>query len=164
MPKSTMAFAPHKDVRTATNSDVKAIVDLVNRAFSLERFFVTGDRTDETQVRELLQSGLFLLHSDGSTLTSCVYVKLNGDRGYIGLLAVDPAKQKSGIGARMMREAEAFGRHAGCSFADIRIVSVRPELPVIYHKLGYVETGVESAAVIKTATIPVHFITMSKPL
>jgi hypothetical protein len=43
-------------------------------------------------------------------------------------------------------------------------VSVRPELPVIYHKLGYVETGVESAAVIKTATIPVHFITMSKPL
>src|SRR5499427_6690481 len=70
MPKSTMAFAPHKGVRTATNSDVKAIVDLVNRAFSVERFFVTGDRTDETQVRELLQSGLFLLHSDGSTLTS----------------------------------------------------------------------------------------------
>src|SRR5215472_3581050 len=156
-----MTFASHTDVRTATNSDVKAIVDLVNRAFSVERFLVTGDRTDETQVRELLQSGLFLLHSDGSTLISCVYVKLNGDRCYIGLLAVDPAKQKSGIGARMMREAEAFGRHAGCSFADIRIVSVRPELPVIYHKLGYVETGVESAAVIKTATIPVHFITMS---
>jgi hypothetical protein len=41
---------------------------------------------------------------------------------------------------------------------------VRPELAVIYHKLGYVEIGVESAAVIKTATIPVHFVRMSKLL
>ena len=80
------------------------------------------------------------------------------------MLAVDPAKQKSGIGSRMMREAEDFGRRAGCKFADLRVVSVRPELPLIYQKLGYVENGVESAAVIKTATMPVHFVTMSKPL
>ena len=80
------------------------------------------------------------------------------------MLAVDPAQQKSGIGSRMMREAEDFGRRAGCKFADIRVVNVRPELPLIYSKLGYVESGVESAAVIKTATMPVHFVTMSKPL
>ena len=89
---------------------------------------------------------------------------LNGDRIYIGMLAVDPAQQKLGIGARMMREAEDFGHSAGCKFADIRVVSVRPELPLIYRKLGYVESGTESADVIKTATMPVHFITMSKPL
>lgn len=91
-------------------------------------------------------------------------MKLNGERIYIGMLAVDPAQQKSGIGSRMMREAEDFGRNAGCKFADIRVVSVRPELPLIYRKLGYVESGTESADVIKTATLPVHFITMSKPL
>jgi GNAT superfamily N-acetyltransferase len=111
-----------------------------------------------------MQDGQFLMLTQGVSLTACVYVKLNGDRCYIGLLAVDPEKQKSGIGARMMHEAEDLGRRAGCKFADIRTVSVRPELPVIYRKLGYAESGVESAAVIKTATMPVHFVTMSKPL
>jgi N-acetylglutamate synthase-like GNAT family acetyltransferase len=159
-----MATPPSSTLRTATDADVPTIVDLVNRAFSVERFFMTGDRTNEAQVRELMRTGQFLLLADGDSLTACVYVKLNGDRCYIGLLAVDPAKQKSGIGARMMHEAEDIGRRAGCQFADIRTVNVRPELSVIYHKLGYVETGTESAAVIKTATMPVHFVTMSKPL
>ena len=151
-------------LRTATRADVGAIVDLVNRAFAVERFFKTGNRTDETHILELMRDGRFLLLIDEAVLVACVYVKLNGDRCYIGLLSVDPAKQRSGIGARMMQEAEDLGRRAGSRFADIRTVSVRPELPVIYHKLGYVEIGVESAAVIKTATIPVHFVRMSKLL
>lgn len=151
-------------LRTATKTDVAAIVDLVNRAFAVEGFFKTGDRTDEAQILELMRDGRFLLLIKEEVLVACVYVKLNGDRCYIGLLSVDPAKQRSGIGARMMQEAEDLGRRAGCRFADIRTVSVRPELPVIYHKLGYVETGVESAAAIKTATMPVHFVRMSKLL
>lgn len=151
-------------LRTATEGDVARIVELVNRAFAVERFFKTGDRTDDAQILELMRDGRFLLLIAENVLVACVYVKLNGHRCYIGLLSVDPAKQRSGIGARMMQEAEDLGRRAGCKFADIRTVSVRPELPVIYHKLGYVETGVESAAVIKTATMPVHFIRMSKLL
>lgn len=112
----------------------------------------------------MLLQGQFLLLMEGNLLVACVYVKLNGERVYIGLLAVDPAKQKSGLGARMMREAEDLARRAGCKFGDLRVVSVRPELPLIYGKLGYVEIGVESAAVIKTATMQVHFVTMSKAL
>ena len=155
---------PDYTLRHATDSDVDAIVALVNRAFAIESFFKTGDRIDEAQIREMLVRGRFLRLMEGGTLIACVYVELRGERVYIGVLAVDPAKQKLGIGARMMREAEDFGRSAGCKFADIRVVSVRPELPLIYGKLGYVESGTESAAVIKTATQPVHFITMSKPL
>ena len=113
-----MTSARNADLRTATDSDVPAIVDLVNRAFAVELFFKTGDRTDPAQVRELMRDGQFLVLTDGASLTSCVYVKLNGDRCYIGLLSVDPATQKSGIGARMMREAEDLGRRAGCRFAD----------------------------------------------
>ena len=151
-------------LRHADETDVDALVTLVNRAFAVELFFKTGDRTDEAGIRELLQQGPFLLLTDGANLLAAVHVTLNGDRLYIGMLAVDPAQQKSGIGSRMMREAEDFGRRAGCKFADLRVVSVRPELPLIYGKLGYAESGVESAAVIKTATMPVHFITMSKHL
>jgi GNAT superfamily N-acetyltransferase len=159
-----MSVTPNSILREATTADVGAIVDLVNRAFAVERFFKAGDRIDDRQAIELMKDGRFLLLTESETLTSCVYIKVNGDRCYIGLLAVDPAKQKSGVGARMMLEAEDFGRRAGCKFADIRTVSVRPELPVIYRKLGYVETGVESASVIESATMPVHFVTMAKQL
>jgi ribosomal protein S18 acetylase RimI-like enzyme len=159
-----MADQLQRSLREATMADAAAIVDLVNRAFDVERFFRTGNRTDDAQVRELMQRGRFLLLTTGLELTACVYLKLDGERSYIGLLAVDPAAQRTGIGARMMREAEELSRRAGCRFADLRVVSVRPELPAIYRRLGYVETGVESAAVITTATMPVHFVWMSKPL
>ena len=155
---------PDCTVRHASDTDVDAIVTLVNRAFAVEKFFKSGERTDAAQIREMMQHGPFLLLTENDTLIACVYVKLNGQRVYIGMLAVDPAQQKSGIGSRMMHEAEDVGRNSGCKFADIRVVNVRPELPLIYGKLGYVASGIESAAVIQTATMPVHFTTMSKPL
>ncbi len=108
-----MATTPNYVLRIATDADVRSIVDLVNRAFAIESFFKTGDRIDETQIREMLLHGQFLLLREGETLIACVYVKLRGERAYIGVLAVDPAKQKLGIGARMMCEAEDFGRRCG---------------------------------------------------
>lgn len=95
---------------------------------------------------------------------ACLFAKVTGDRGYVGTLSVDPARQKSGIGRRMMQEAENYCRNAGCKALDIRIVNLRTELPAIYRKFGFVETGTQSAEVVKNATQPIHFITMSKPL
>ncbi len=106
----------------------------------------------------------FFCSNRHGALIACVYVKITGERAYAGTLAVDPSQQKSGIGRRMMNEAENYARAHGCEVLDIRIVNVRPELSEIYTKLGFVPTGIESAEVIKTATQPVHFVTMSKPL
>ncbi len=97
-------------------------------------------------------------------MVACLFVKVTGDRGYVGTLSVDPARQKSGLGRRMMREAEDYCRDAGCKALDIRIVNLRKELPAIYRKFGFVESGTQSAEVIKNATQPIHFITMSKSL
>ena len=124
----------------------------------------SGERTDATQVAEMMQNGEFLLLESAGALIACVFVKITAERAYAGTLAVDPLQQKSGIGRRMMCEAEDYARARGCEVLDIRIVNVRPELSEIYTKLGFVPTGIESAEVIKTATQPVHFITMSKPL
>jgi ribosomal protein S18 acetylase RimI-like enzyme len=151
-------------IRQAASSDIPQVVDLINRAFAVERFFKSGDRTDFNQVRQMMAQGTFLLLTDEDDLLACVFVKLTGDRGYIGTLSVDPARQRSGLGTRMMREAEEYCRAAGCKAVDIRIVNLRTELPAIYHKFGFVETGTQSAEVIKNATQPIHFITMSKSL
>lgn len=151
-------------LRTSVPADIPAIVDLINRAFAVEKFFKSGERIDAAGLVEMLLHGEFLVLESGASLIACVYVKITGERAYAGTLAVNPSQQKSGIGRRMMREVEDYARANGCEVLDIRIVNVRPELSEIYTKLGFVSTGIESAEVIKTATQPVHFITMSKPL
>jgi ribosomal protein S18 acetylase RimI-like enzyme len=151
-------------LRNAGSADIPAIVDLINRAFSVEKFFKSGERTDAAQVTDMMRTGRFLLLTAADTLIACIYVRITGERAYAGTLAVAPLHQRSGIGRRMMCEVEKHAREQGCEVLDIRIVNVRPELSEIYSKLGFVPTGIESAEVIKTATQPVHFITMSKPL
>ena len=151
-------------IRQAQSSDIPQIVGLINRAFAVERFFKSGDRTNPDQVREMLASGKFLLLHDADELVACVWVKITGERGYIGTLSVDPARQRSGLGRRMMQVAEDYCRDAGCTVLDIRIVNLRTELPPIYRKFGFAETGTQSAEGIRNATQPIHFITMSKKL
>jgi ribosomal protein S18 acetylase RimI-like enzyme len=151
-------------VREASAHDVDAIVSLINRAFAVESFFKSGDRINPEMLRQMMQDGKFLLLTGHAGIVACVFVKVTGERGYLGTLSVDPNRQKSGLGGRMMREAEDYFRSAGCTVVDIRIVNVRTDLPGIYRKFGYVETGTQSAEVIKSATRPIHFITMSKEL
>lgn len=151
-------------VREASHSDLPQIVSLINRAFAVERFFKSGDRTNPDQVQQMMLDGKFLLLTDGDEMVACMFVKVTGDRAYLGTLSVDPARQMSGLARHMMREAEDYCRNAGCKALDIRIVNLRTELPAIYRKFGFVETGTQSAEVIRNATQPIHFITMSKPL
>ncbi|HZP25108.1 MAG TPA: GNAT family N-acetyltransferase [Terriglobales bacterium] len=151
-------------VREASPVDVDAIVSLINNAFAVERFFKNADRINAEQLRQMMQEGKFLLLTEGDYIAACVWVKITGERGYLGTLSVDPARQRRGLGARMMREAEDYFRAAGCKTIDIRIVNLRNELPDIYRKFGFVETGTQPAEVIRNATRPIHFITMSKQL
>jgi GNAT superfamily N-acetyltransferase len=151
-------------VREAVQSDVEAITGVVNRAFVIEKFFKSGDRTDASQVAAMMHDGKLLLLISAGQVVACVFVKVNGDHLYAGLLAVDPLWRVPGAGARMMDETENYARVAGCRWMDIRIVSVRPELRRLYRKRGFVETGTEPGESIETATMPVHFVTMSKPL
>ena len=159
-----MELTTEYGLREASTADLDAIVGLINRAFAVERFFKNGDRTDAEMVRQNLEEGKFLLLSDKDEIVACIFVKLMGERAYLGTLSVDPAKQKSGVGSRMMQEAEEYCRAAGCKVLDIRIVNLRTELPAIYRKFGFVETGIESAEVVKNASQPIHFVTMSKAL
>jgi GNAT superfamily N-acetyltransferase len=151
-------------LRAATDSDAEAIVKLVNRAFEVERFFKERDRTDPEEVRGLLRSGTFFLLAEETQLVACVYVQIRGQRGYIGLLSVDPGRQGSGLGTQLMEHAEDHCAGAGCQVVDLRIVHLRTELLAFYGKRGYAERGTESAHVIRGAKLPVHFVLMSKDL
>ncbi len=62
--------------------DVPAIVSLVNQAFQVEKFFKIGERTGEQEIQAHLQTGHFLLLEEESNLAGCVYVEIQGERGY----------------------------------------------------------------------------------
>jgi predicted N-acetyltransferase YhbS len=151
------------DVRTATPSDAGAIVGLVNQAFAVERFFVNGDRTDEAEVRALMERGRFLCAEVGGELVGCVFLEQRGARGYFGMLSVSPTRQKAGIGRLLVDRCEERFRAAGCEAVDIKIVHLRNELPPYYRALGYRESGT-APFVDASLTRDAHFLLMSKPL
>ena len=101
---------------------------------------------------------------EGGVLAGCVYTELRGERGYFGLLAVDPQRQRSGIGARLIAAAEQHCRSAGCQVMDLTFVNVRQELPAYYRRFGYIENGTLPFPADQLTKIPVHLVRMSKPL
>jgi GNAT superfamily N-acetyltransferase len=150
--------------RIAAASDLPTLERLINAAYVVERFFKVGDRIDADGLRALQAKGTFLvLETDGHPVGS-VYVELRGDRGYIGLLAVDPARQGAGFGRVLMTAAETYCRDHGALHADLSVVNLRAELPPFYRHLGYTDCGTEPFTDVEQATQPCHFMLMTKPL
>jgi GNAT superfamily N-acetyltransferase len=150
--------------RLAQGADVEALSALINTAFRVELPFIEGDRTNPDGVREYMKKGKFLLAEDSAGLTGCVYVEVRGDRGYLGLLGVEPKRQGTGLGRKLMDAAEQLFRDARCVAVDLRIVSARTPLPGFYRHLGYVETGTAPFPHDVPAKVPCHYIVMSKSL
>jgi N-acetylglutamate synthase-like GNAT family acetyltransferase len=152
-------------VRAAGMPEAKAITHVINTAFrKAESFFIERDRIDLEKVQSLLCTGEFLISVEDGAVTGCVYVEMKGDRSYLGLLAVYPGVQKSGLGSKLMSAAENHCRKKGSRFMDIQIVNLREELPGFYHRRGYVETGAAPFTAGLTPKRPCHFVKMSKPL
>jgi GNAT superfamily N-acetyltransferase len=161
---------PHPDlrIRSAGEDDVAAVTRLINAAFIVEASFIGGDRIDADGVLSYMAKGKFLLAElaadDASTLAGCVFCELRSDRGYVGLLSVDPARQGQGLGRLLMTHAENYFRSKNCQAIDLRIISERTELPSFYRHHGYTDAGTAPFPPDVQTKVPCHFILMSKAL
>jgi GNAT superfamily N-acetyltransferase len=143
---------------------VEAIARIINTAFQVERFFLDQDRISSEGVRTRMETGRFILAEVDHALAGCVYVEPRGERAYLGLLSVDPSRQRSGLGQLLMSAAEDHGRAAGCRFMDLLIVNLRQELPEYYRRLDYRENGTAPFPEGVHPKLPCHFLKMCKPL
>lgn len=156
-------------VRPATADDIPALVDLINEAYEIEKYFAEGDRTDAGEVAAMATRGHFLVldRSDGSGLAGAVYVRTDrhddGDHGYFGMLSVASDLRSHGIGRRLVAVAEALCTALGCTWMDLQIVNLREELAPWYRRLGYHEVGTAPFHH-RALKRPCHFVRMSKPL
>jgi len=152
--------------RIATLADSPRLIAMINAAFAIETF-LEGTRTDETRLAAMMQKGEILIAEDnGGKLLASIYLELRGKRGYLGMLAVDSQHQRGGLGQRMLAEAEDRFRAQGCNAVDISVLNLRTELPPIYRRYGFVETGTEEFAMSRELKEgrECHCIVMSKPL
>lgn len=139
--------------RAATHADVDAIVALVESAYrgesgrrgwTTESHLLDGQRTDAAAVRGLIErpgSRILLAERDGRLMASC-HVEHQGDNGYFGMFAVDPAGQGSGLGRQVLAEAERIAHGEWhCRAMRMTVIVQREELIAWYGRRGYRRTG-----------------------
>jgi len=151
-------------LRVAGSADAPSLAALINDAFQVEAFFKIGDRTSADEIVALMHEGEFLVLEQGGGLAGGIYLACRGDRAYFGMLSIDPPRQRTGLGRRLIEAVEARARDRGCRVMDIHIVNLREELPAYYRRLGYAEEGTLPFSDPARATRPCHFVVMSKAL
>lgn len=139
--------------RVADESDASAITKLVNAAYrpsqgaagwTHEAELVAGERTTPAQVVETIRrpNSVILVRCRKSAAVACVHVEKEGNDSHIGMLAVDPALQATGIGKQMLALAEDYAVETfGAEKFILIVVSARSELVAFYLRRGYQRTG-----------------------
>jgi ribosomal protein S18 acetylase RimI-like enzyme len=143
--------------RAATLADVAQLEPLIRFAYrggketvswTNEHKLVKGPRISEPELREIISSSdkaILVCEEQRDSrriLLGCIQVEHDGDEAYIGMLAVDPDRQSSGIGKLLLQSAETYATGVfGCSTAKMWILAGRDELMAWYVRMGYAETG-----------------------
>ena len=150
-------------IRWARPSEAEEIARIINVAFEVEREFRRGDRTTAGEIRELIERGSILVFEEGGRLIGAVEVRVTGSAGYFGMLAVDTAFRRAGVGRALVEAAEEHCRGAGCTVMTMSTGEDRTELIPYYEKMGYRVTSIEpsTSAAFKRA---IRVVSMERPL
>lgn len=140
--------------RIAVLSDVNDIVALVNCAYrpairnvswTNESDWVEGERTSAKQVIQLLlrANSVVLIAEMNAEIVGCIHLEKNGASCHIGMLAVLPNQQQSGLGKCLLAHAENYAKEKfSANRLAMEVVTSRIELIDFYLRRGYQRTGV----------------------
>ena len=141
--------------RHATHADIPMLIELVTSAYrgdasragwTTEADLLDGQRIDAEALRhdiERTDSRILLALENGEVL-ACAHVAIEDATGYFGMFAVSPDQQGSGVGKRMMAEAERLAREDwGLPGMRMTVIDIRDELIAFYERRGYARTGLK---------------------
>lgn len=143
--------AESRAVRVATLADADAVVALVERAYrgdqshagwTTEADLLDGQRTDVDDVRDAITAHTLLLVHEGERLVASVLLKGQVDAVLLGMFAVEPTLQGSGLGRFVLDHAEAQMRtRFGANRGRMTVLAQRRELLDWYTRRGWKPTG-----------------------
>lgn len=139
--------------RDAVADDVPTVVALVESAYrgdasrqgwTTEADMLEGQRVDAAGVLALIgdaRARVLLALRDGM-LVACCELRHEGEDAYFGMFSVRPDGQGSGVGRRVLAEAERIARDEWqCHGLRMTVIDIRSELIAWYERRGYSRTG-----------------------
>lgn len=167
-------------ITKATLQDIPALTILINSAYrgetskkgwTTEANLLEGKRTDEEEMTEIFldSKNTILKFTDNNIIIGSVLLVEKGHQLYLGMLTVSPELQNSGIGKKLLAEAENHAKTLGLSSIIMTVISVREELVAWYKRHGYVDTGdrepfPESEIHVTISEKPLEFIYLEKKI
>ncbi|KRD10030.1 GCN5 family acetyltransferase [Flavobacterium sp. Root901] len=167
-------------ITKALPEDILALTALINSAYrgesskqgwTTEANLLEGKRTNEAELTEIITNpkNTILKFTENDTIIGSVLLAAKEHQLYLGMLTVSPELQNSGIGKKMLAEAEVFAKSLGLTSIVMTVISVREELIAWYKRHGYADTGEreafpQSEIHVTIAEEPLEFIYMEKKL
>ncbi len=136
--------------RWACAEDAEALAPLIDSAYrgdapTSEAHLLKGPRTDAAELHDLISdsdSRLLLAEAEGRVVGTCLLQKRGDGGAYFGMFAVSPAFQGAGMGAAIIKEAEARVRVLwGARSLQLTVINLRTELIAWYERRGFARTG-----------------------
>ena len=84
-----------------------------------------------------IQPELFLVACDDGRVVGTAMAGYDGHRGWLYAVAVREAIRRSGVGARLVAEAERRLRALGCAKINLQVRSTNRAVVAFYQRLGY---------------------------
>lgn len=167
-------------ITRATTKDISALNTLINSAYrgesskkgwTTEANILDGSRTTENELKEIIENNknTILKYTEGNKIIGCVLLVEKESELYLGMLTVSPELQNSGIGKKLMLQAELHASNLRLSKIAMTVISVREELISWYKRKGYVDTGVRqpfptSDVFSQTSNEPLEFMVLEKSI
>lgn len=141
------------EIRPASAADAPALVALVNSAYrgdsskagwTTEADLLGGQRIDAERIAHTIATSgnVILLHEQNGVPVACVHLERTGHDCYLGMLTVEPTRQRGGLGRLLMESAEHWAiEHWSSRAMHMTVISQRPELIAWYERRGYRRTG-----------------------
>jgi len=162
----------------ATIEDVSSLNKLINSAYrgesskkgwTTEANILEGSRTTEKELTEIIQDkkNTILKFVENSEIIGCVLLIEKEHQLYLGMLTVSPELQNSGVGKKVLQQAEIHASALGLSKIVMTVITVRDELIAWYKRHGYVDTGARepfpvSEVFSQTSKEPLEFMVLEK--
>lgn len=125
----------HLVYRDDLPSDMRAVIGLWESC-GLTRPWNDPQRDIERKLT--VSNGAFWVVDQGGDVVASVMIGYDGHRGSINYLAITPRLQRSGLGAELMRRAEAFLIDLGCPKVSFCVRKDNDSVLSFYDSLGYV--------------------------
>jgi ribosomal protein S18 acetylase RimI-like enzyme len=121
-------------VRQFQPQDEDAVVSLWERC-DLTR--PTNDPHKDIGRKLRVRPDLFLVGVLDGKIVACVMAGYEGHRGWLNYLAVDPTRQREGLGKGIVAEAEARLRASGCPKVNLQVRTSNRAAIAFYERIGY---------------------------